>query len=90
VHPGYGFLSENAEFSRQCASNGIAFIGPPPNAMNELGDKIHSKLLARAAGVSTVPGYAGEVNSEAEAIKICTLRMRVSFLLDDRLADTAV
>ena len=56
IHPGYGFLSENAEFARACASAGITFIGPPPEAMEAMGDKIRSKQTVEAAGVPVVPG----------------------------------
>ncbi|MEK9707488.1 MAG: biotin carboxylase N-terminal domain-containing protein, partial [Alphaproteobacteria bacterium] len=52
VHPGYGFLSENAEFARRLDKEGIAFIGPPPNAIAAMGDKIESKKLANDAGVN--------------------------------------
>ncbi len=60
VHPGYGFLSENAAFARAVEEAGATWIGPPPEAMEEVGDKIRAKELARNAGVPTVPGYAGE------------------------------
>ena len=56
VHPGYGFLSERAEFAEALEKNGVAFIGPPTGAINSMGDKITSKKLAQEAGVSTVPG----------------------------------
>ncbi len=56
VHPGYGFLSENADFASQVAQEGITFIGPPPSAIAVLGDKMASKLLAIKAGVPVVPG----------------------------------
>src|SRR5438045_5468842 len=57
VHPGYGFLSERAEFATALAKAGIVFIGPPPEAIAAMGDKIESKRLAQAAGVSTLPGH---------------------------------
>src|SRR5215472_5777869 len=57
VHPGYGFLSENPAFARALAKAGVIFIGPPPEAIATMGDKIESKKLARAAGVSSVPGH---------------------------------
>ena len=58
IHPGYGFLSENPRFPRACAEAGIVFIGPTPESMVELGDKIRSKELARRAGVPVVPNSA--------------------------------
>ena len=58
VHPGYGFLSENAGFAERLAEAGIAFIGPGVHAITSMGDKITSKRLAQEAGVNTVPGYA--------------------------------
>ncbi|KAL8290704.1 hypothetical protein RB600_006241 [Gaeumannomyces tritici] len=59
LHPGYGFLSENAAFARLCADRGINFVGPPPQAMADMGDKARSKELMTAAGVPCVPGYHG-------------------------------
>ena len=70
VHPGYGFLSERESFARLLADNDIAFIGPPPGAIAAMGDKIESKKLARAAGVSVVPGYIGEIRDTDHAIEI--------------------
>jgi propionyl-CoA carboxylase alpha chain len=70
VHPGYGFLSERAAFPRALAAAGIAFIGPNPNAIEAMGDKIESKKFANAANVSTVPGFLGVIDSPAEAAKI--------------------
>jgi propionyl-CoA carboxylase alpha chain len=70
VHPGYGFLSENAAFAEALARAGLIFIGPSPEAMRLLGDKVSSKRLARQAGVSTVPGFAGEVGSHEEAMRV--------------------
>jgi propionyl-CoA carboxylase alpha chain len=70
VHPGYGFLSERSAFPKALASNGITFIGPNPGAIDAMGDKIESKKAAAAAGVSTVPGYMGIIDSADEAVKI--------------------
>ncbi|MCE3288760.1 MAG: acetyl/propionyl-CoA carboxylase subuit alpha [Caulobacter sp.] len=70
VHPGFGFLSEKAEFAQLCADNGIVFIGPNPGAIQAMGDKIESKKFAQAAGVSCVPGHIGEIDDTAHAVKI--------------------
>ncbi len=70
VHPGFGFLSENAGFAQRCADEGIVFIGPNPGAISAMGDKIESKKFAQAAGVSCVPGHIGEIDDTAHAIKI--------------------
>ncbi|HUV33091.1 MAG TPA: acetyl/propionyl/methylcrotonyl-CoA carboxylase subunit alpha [Devosiaceae bacterium] len=70
IHPGYGFLSENASFARACAEAGIVFIGPPPEAIEAMGDKIASKKRAVEAGVTTVPGHPEPVEDGAEALKI--------------------
>ncbi len=70
VHPGYGFLSENPAFPEALAEMGVAFIGPPKDAIGAMGDKITSKKLAAAAGVSTVPGCMGVIADADEAVKI--------------------
>ncbi|WP_299962709.1 acetyl/propionyl/methylcrotonyl-CoA carboxylase subunit alpha [uncultured Roseobacter sp.] len=70
VHPGYGFLSENAKFAEALAAAGVAFIGPPKGAIEAMGDKITSKKIAQEAGVSTVPGYMGLIEDADEAVKI--------------------
>uniref|UniRef100_A0A2K5PZR3 Propionyl-CoA carboxylase alpha chain, mitochondrial n=1 Tax=Cebus imitator TaxID=2715852 RepID=A0A2K5PZR3_CEBIM len=64
VHPGYGFLSENKEFARCLAAEGVIFIGPDTHAIQAMGDKIESKLLAKKAKVNTIPGFDGVVKSE--------------------------
>ena len=70
VHPGYGFLSENAAFARALEKEGIAFVGPNPKAIDAMGDKIESKKLAAKAKVSTVPGHLGVIKDAKEATKI--------------------
>ncbi|MFS0739552.1 acetyl/propionyl/methylcrotonyl-CoA carboxylase subunit alpha [Brevundimonas sp. 3P9-tot-E] len=70
VHPGFGFLSENAGFARRLKAEGIAFIGPNPEAIDAMGDKITSKKFAADAGVSTVPGHMGLIETPDEAVKI--------------------
>jgi len=70
VHPGYGFLSENAKFAKSLSDIGVTFIGPPQNAIESMGDKITSKKIAQEAGVNTVPGYMGVIKDEDEALSI--------------------
>ncbi|MDR7033587.1 acetyl/propionyl/methylcrotonyl-CoA carboxylase subunit alpha [Mesorhizobium sp. BE184] len=70
VHPGYGFLSENANFAEALKAANVAFIGPPPVAIEAMGDKITSKKIAAAAGVSTVPGHMGLIEDANEAVRI--------------------
>ncbi len=70
VHPGYGFLSERTSFAEQLKAEGIAFIGPPVNAIAAMGDKIESKKLAMEAGVNVVPGFVGEIEDTEHAVRI--------------------
>src|SRR4029077_10142998 len=70
VHPGYGFLSENPVFARALAKAGVTFIGPGPEAVAAMGDKIDSKKLAHAARVSSVPGYLDVVPDPETAVAI--------------------
>ena len=72
VHPGYGFLSENRNFAAALEAAGVVFIGPPSPAIEAMGDKITSKKLAQAAGVSTVPGHMGLIADAEEAARIAT------------------
>src|SRR5258707_14363867 len=60
IHPGYGFLSENADFAQACADAGIAFIGPSAASIRAIGDKAQAKTIMERAGVATVPGYHGK------------------------------
>src|SRR5205807_10039268 len=68
VHPGYGFFSENADFARAITAAGVVFIGPPPEAIEVMGDKISSRLAAEAAGVVGVPGDSRVLTDFSEVI----------------------
>ncbi|MEM7567280.1 MAG: acetyl/propionyl/methylcrotonyl-CoA carboxylase subunit alpha, partial [Pseudomonadota bacterium] len=70
IHPGYGFLSERESFAKGCEAAGIVFVGPPASAIAQMGDKITSKKIAAEAGVSTVPGFMGIIDTPEEAIRI--------------------
>ncbi|XP_068840359.1 propionyl-CoA carboxylase alpha chain, mitochondrial isoform X3 [Capricornis sumatraensis] len=70
VHPGYGFLSENKEFAKRLAAEDVIFIGPDTHAIQAMGDKIESKLLAKKAKVNTIPGFDGVVKDADEAVRI--------------------
>lgn len=70
IHPGYGFLSENAHFAEICKSCKITFLGPPPEAISRMGDKSVAGETMKKAGVAIVPGSDGPVKDEKEAIKI--------------------
>jgi acetyl-CoA carboxylase biotin carboxylase subunit len=72
IHPGYGFLSENAEFSRICEEYNIKFIGPSPEMINKMGDKATAKATMEAAGVPTIPGSKGLLSSMDQGLKIAT------------------
>jgi acetyl-CoA/propionyl-CoA carboxylase, biotin carboxylase, biotin carboxyl carrier protein len=70
IHPGYGFLAENAPFAQACADAGIVFIGPPPSAIEAMGSKTRARELMKAAGVPIVPGTTEPVNTVKDALKI--------------------
>ncbi len=70
VHPGYGFLSENAAFAQAVDKAGLVFIGPPPKAIAAMGDKIESKKLANKAGVNTIPGHMGIIKDIKETVRV--------------------
>ena len=70
IHPGYGFLSERADFSAICRDCKIAFVGPSPEAMGKLGDKVECKRTARAAKVPVFPGSEGAIEDEEEAVRV--------------------
>lgn len=69
IHPGYGFLSENPEFARRCEEAGIEFIGPKPEMMEKLGDKIQSKLVAESVGVQVIPGLEEPITTDEKALE---------------------
>jgi len=68
VHPGYGFFSENADFARRITAQGVAFVGPPPAAIDLMGDKLSARTTAVGAGVPVVPGSDGEVTAAADVV----------------------
>src|SRR5438477_4677360 len=70
IHPGYGFLAENAEFAEICAASNITFIGPTAEQIRQMGDKSQAKKLAQEAGVPTVPGSPGPVGDADEGLGI--------------------
>ena len=67
IHPGYGFLAENAEFAEACAAAGLVFVGPPASAIRTMGSNIPSKQLMQEAGVPVLPGYHGD-NQDADSL----------------------
>ncbi len=71
VHPGYGFLSEDAEFAEACEENGLTFIGPPSHVLERLGDKAAARSLMSEVGLPLLPGSPAPVNTEAEAQELC-------------------
>ena len=73
IHPGYGFLSENADFARRCEEAGIEFIGPKSEMMESLGDKIQSKIAAKKVGVPVIPGVDKAIASEEEAVEVAKM-----------------
>jgi acetyl-CoA carboxylase, biotin carboxylase subunit len=70
IHPGYGFLSENADFAAMCEEEGVVFIGPSSDVIRRMGDKIEAKKIARRAGVPTVPGSLGAIAEYSEALAV--------------------
>lgn len=71
IHPGYGFLSENAAFARRCLEEGLIFIGPDPKTMERMGDKIQARLNMIEAGVPVVPGTHKKLSSAEETVSLC-------------------
>jgi len=72
VHPGFGFLAENAAFARRVQEAGLTWIGPPPAAIEAMGDKIRARRLAREAGVTVIPGLDDEIRDTGQAIEVAT------------------
>ncbi|HET9921079.1 MAG TPA: acetyl-CoA carboxylase biotin carboxylase subunit [Ktedonobacteraceae bacterium] len=70
IHPGYGFLSENADFAEACLAAGLIFVGPPPDAQRAMGEKTAARRTAKAAGVPIVPGAMSEVEDDAAAVEL--------------------
>src|SRR6516165_10730721 len=70
IHPGYGFLSENAQFARACTQAGIVFVGPRPELLDMMGDKTAARALAWKIGVPTLPGTEQAVSDRDEALKV--------------------
>src|SRR5690554_6196148 len=69
IHPGYGFLSENSQFAKRCEEEGILFIGPSPDVIDRMGDKIKARETMKSAGIPVVPGTEGSIDSEEEAFR---------------------
>ncbi len=80
IHPGYGFLAESGAFARRVQETGLVWIGPPPEVIDALGDKVEAKRLAEAAGVPVVPGFEGDV-SDAEAVAAAAERIGFPLLV---------
>ncbi|MBI2985872.1 MAG: acetyl-CoA carboxylase biotin carboxylase subunit [Deltaproteobacteria bacterium] len=70
IHPGYGFLAENGEFARRCQESGIVFIGPSPEVIEQMGDKVRARAIMKAVGIPVVPGSDGVLNSEEEVTRV--------------------
>ncbi len=81
IHPGYGFLSENADFARACESAGIVFVGPPATAIDRMGSKSEARRLMASAGVPVLPGYDDEDQSDA---KLAAAAQNLEFPLVDQ------
>uniref|UniRef100_A0A8C7KL02 propionyl-CoA carboxylase n=1 Tax=Oncorhynchus kisutch TaxID=8019 RepID=A0A8C7KL02_ONCKI len=88
VHPGYGFLSENKEFAKRLAAEDVVFIGPDTHAIHAMGDKIESKLLAKAANVNVIPGFDGvvEVSYTVNMVVLATTFCKEGFRLSSQEA----
>ncbi len=81
IHPGYGFLAENADFARACADAGLTFVGPPPDAIEAMGDKIRAKTTVAAAGVPLLPGFTEESGHPMDDSELARAADRVGYPL---------
>ncbi len=70
IHPGYGFLAENGDFARQCLQGGFIFIGPTPEVIDQMGDKVKARAIMKAAGVAVIPGSGEVLSSQEEVLRI--------------------
>ena len=73
IHPGYGFLAENSKFAQRCQEDDIVFIGPSPQVIDQMGDKVKARQIMKSAGVPVVPGSEGVLGSEQEVLKVAEL-----------------
>ena len=90
VHPGYGFLAENPTFAKALKAEGVELIGPSAETIRLMGDKIEAKKISQKAGVSTVPGYLGEIEDPKKAAKIAKKLATLLLLKQQQAVEDAV